>query len=107
MPAQSAQVKCFQLQNLCHNLSHTVEYPIRYAFDQVADHFDIIVFNIKQFPLNNVDVMPFGFSDINIYCDLIVINTYAPGFTANNHRVPLLRIDDLVADGTMERMKQF
>ena len=51
--------------------------------------------------------MPFGFSDINIYCDPIVINTYAPGFTANNHRVPLLRIDDLVADGTMERMKQF
>ena len=75
-----------------------------YAFDPVADHIDVIKFNIKQFPLKNVDVMPFGLSDKNIYCDPIVINTYAPGFSANNHRVPLRSIDDLVATGAIERV---
>ena len=75
-----------------------------YAFDPVSDHIDVINYNIQQFPYKNVQVMPFGLSDKNVFCEPIVINQYAPGFRAAELLVPLRTIDYLLGIGAIERV---
>jgi FkbM family methyltransferase len=67
-----------------------------FCFDPVADHLAILEYNTKQFPYNNVSVMPYGLSDKNVLADPIILKSYAPGFSSGKHQVPLRSIDYLV-----------
>jgi len=75
-----------------------------YSFDPVADHLDILAHNIKQFPLANVVVMPYGLSNKNIDFAPIVLNQYAPGFHAGNQSIPLRSIDYLVRNKKIDKV---
>lgn len=75
-----------------------------YSFDPVADHLEIINHNVKQFPLKNVAVMPYGLSNENVEATPVTVNHYSPGFKAHTHKVPLRSIDDMVSKGEIEKV---
>jgi FkbM family methyltransferase len=75
-----------------------------FCFDPVADHLSILEHNVKQFTHANVSVMPFGLSDKNIFAKPIVLNQYAPGFSAGANQVPLRSIDFLVKSQKIRRI---
>ena len=75
-----------------------------YSFDPVQEHCDVLNFNIKQFPYHNVEVMPYGLSDHEVNAPLMVMNHYAPGFSAGSQVLPLTSLDILVARGEIERI---
>jgi FkbM family methyltransferase len=75
-----------------------------YCFDPVADHLAILGHNVAQFPHRNAEVMPFGLSDKNIFAEPIVLNQYAPGFSAGNAQVPLRSIDFLVKTNKIQKI---
>jgi FkbM family methyltransferase len=74
------------------------------CFDPVANHLSILEHNIKQFPLRNVRVMPYGLSNRNVLAEPIVLQSYAPGFSSGNHPVPLRSIDYLVNTNEIQRV---
>jgi FkbM family methyltransferase len=75
-----------------------------YAFDPVADHLAILDYNAKQSPIPNVVPMPFGLSHKNVIAEPIVLNQYAPGFSARTSEVPLRSLDFLVNTGEIEKI---
>jgi FkbM family methyltransferase len=75
-----------------------------YSFDPVADHLRILEHNAKQFGYGNVTAMPYGLSDQNIFAKPIVLDSYAPGFSSRNQRVPLRSIDYLVKHNEIARI---
>ena len=60
--------------------------------------------NARQFAHRNVSVMPFGLSDKNIFAKPIVLNQYAPGFSAGGSRVPLRSVDFLVKSQSIPKI---
>ncbi len=74
------------------------------SFDPIKDHLDILQYNINQFPIKNVIAMPYGLGNKNVDAEPIKLNTYAPGFNANNHIVPLRTIDSMIENGDIERV---
>jgi FkbM family methyltransferase len=75
-----------------------------YAFDPVAEHLQIMRYNIQSFPYKNVVPMPYGLSDRNVDEPPLVLDKYNPGFRADNQAVPLRRIDSLVQEGAIQRI---
>jgi FkbM family methyltransferase len=75
-----------------------------FCFDPVADHLKILEHNTKQFAYDNVTVMPYGLSDENVIANPIVLESYAPGFSSRNQRVPLRSIDFLVNHNEIDRI---
>jgi FkbM family methyltransferase len=75
-----------------------------YAFDPVAEHLDVLSFNIRRFPYPNVKVMPFGLSDKDVDCDPVMAHSYDPAFRSDDHNVPLRSIDGLVERKEIERI---
>jgi len=75
-----------------------------YCFDPVADHLRILEHNAKQFSYDNVAVMPYGLSDVNIFAQPMMLDCYAPGFSSGNKQVPLRSIDYLVKHNEIERI---
>jgi FkbM family methyltransferase len=75
-----------------------------YCFDPVADHLKILEYNAKQFSYDNITVMPYGLADENIFAKPIVLDSYAPGFSSGNKRVPLRSIDFLVKSNEIQRI---
>jgi FkbM family methyltransferase len=75
-----------------------------YAFDPVAEHLELMEHNRRQFPLPNVELMPYGLSNIDVNCAPIVVNKYSPGFRIDQQQVPLRRIDSLVKSGDITRV---
>jgi FkbM family methyltransferase len=75
-----------------------------YAFDPVAEHLEVLHYNVNQFPIKNVSVMPFGLSDSNVDAAPIALNGYAPGFNATGAVVPLRSIDFLVESGQIPKV---
>jgi len=75
-----------------------------FCFDPVADHLSILEHNARQFAHRNVSVMPFGLSDKNIFAKPIVLNQYAPGFSAGGSRVPLRSVDFLVKSQSIPKI---
>jgi FkbM family methyltransferase len=75
-----------------------------YAFDPVAEHLELMEHNRQQFPLPNVDLMPYGLANIDVNCAPIVVNKYSPGFRIDQQQVPLRSIDSLVKSGDITRV---
>jgi FkbM family methyltransferase len=75
-----------------------------FCFDPVADHLAILEHNVRQFPLANVRIMPYGLSDRTVAADPIVLHHYAPGFNGGNSTIPLRSIDQLVESGDIPRV---
>lgn len=75
-----------------------------YAFDPVAEHLELMRHNCQQFPLPNVDAMPYGLSNRDVDCPPIVVNKYSPGFRTTHQQVPLRSIDSLVRSGDVARV---
>jgi hypothetical protein len=48
--------------------------------------------------------MPYGLSDENVIANPIVLESYAPGFSSRNQRVPLRSIDFLVNHNEIDRI---
>jgi hypothetical protein len=65
---------------------------------------EVLAFNAAQFPWANVQVMPYGLSDNDVCCAPMRLNSYSPGFSSANQRVPLRSIDSLVASGDIDQL---
>ncbi|MGG2142555.1 FkbM family methyltransferase [Symbiopectobacterium sp. RP] len=75
-----------------------------YSFDPVAAHQEILQYNTKQFPHQNVVIVPAGLSDHEVVCPPIILSGYAPGFSVQNQQVPLRSLDYMVKAGEIERV---
>jgi FkbM family methyltransferase len=75
-----------------------------YAFDPIADHLEILEQNVAQFSNSNVQIFPFGVSDVNHYSDPLKVNGYSPGFRADWAQLPMRTIDSLVSGGLIARI---
>ena len=75
-----------------------------YAFDPVHEHLQIVSHNALQNPSLNIKAMPYGLSNIDVDCEPLKINAYAPGFNAFNKQVPLRSIDSLAIEGQVKRV---
>ena len=75
-----------------------------YSFDPVADHLEILQYNINQFPIKNVELIPSGLSNINTEFAPLRLNTYNPGFQTNWKELPLVTIDTLVEKSIVSRI---
>ena len=75
-----------------------------YAFDPVAEHLELMEHNRQQFPIANVELMPYGLANIDVDCAPIVVNKYSPGFRIDQQQVPLRSIDSLVKSGDIARV---
>jgi FkbM family methyltransferase len=75
-----------------------------FCFDPVADHIKTLGYNAEQFPVANVQIMPYGLSDKNVAADPIVLNHYSPGFSSTNQAVPLRSIDNMVHTNELPKM---
>lgn len=75
-----------------------------YSFDPVAEHIDILQFNIAQFFHPNVMAMPYGISDHHVDAPLMVLNKYNPGFRVESAALPLRSLDELVASGEIAKV---
>ena len=80
------------------------EKGIVYSFDPLVDHIEILNYNIAQFPINNVKIMPFGLANENVDAEPIRLNSYDPGFNIANKVVPLRKIDTLVDSKEIQRI---
>ncbi len=75
-----------------------------YSFDPIEEHLEIMRFNGQRFPYRNVEVMPFGVSDSNVYANPLVLNHYSPGFRAETSVIPLRTLDFLVECDLVKRI---
>lgn len=77
-----------------------------YGFDPVRVHLDVCKMNTARMGYENTTVLPFGVSDRNVNAPLVEMTSYQPGYhpMPGDAPVPLRRIDDLVMDGTIERI---
>lgn len=80
------------------------EYGKVFALDPVENHLEVIEHNIKQNPDCNIQVIPFGLSDVNVDCPPIKLQTYSPGFSSRNQNVPLRTLDSLVMEGVIPKI---
>jgi len=75
-----------------------------FAFDPVAEHLEILNYNIKNFPHNNVIAIPYGLSNREVSCQPLVINSYNPGFRLDNQNIPLCSIDAFVRTHNVDKV---
>lgn len=75
-----------------------------YAFDPVGNHLEILRENISRPGFGNVKLFPYGLSDKNVEAAPIMLSSYDPGWRVKDDAVPLVRIDDLVMRGEIERV---
>lgn len=75
-----------------------------FAFDPIAEHLEVLRYNIKQFANANVTAMPYGLSDREVDLPPLILDKYNPGFRAANQQVPLRSIDSLVKEGQLTRI---
>jgi FkbM family methyltransferase len=75
-----------------------------YAFDPVQEHIQVVEHNARQNPALQIQPMPFGLSDVDVFEDPISLETYAPGFRCDGKSVPLASIDSLVGSGAIARV---
>jgi FkbM family methyltransferase len=75
-----------------------------YSFDPLSDHIEILNYNIAQFPIKNVKIMPFGLANENVNAEPIRLNSYDPAFNIANKVVPLRKIDTLVDNEEIQRI---
>ncbi|MEY4457261.1 MAG: hypothetical protein RLY15_1525 [Bacteroidota bacterium] len=75
-----------------------------FAFDPVQNHLDVLEHNIQQNPDCNIQAMPYGLADTDVYCPPIRLETYSPGFSSKNQIVPLRSLDSLVNDGVIPKI---
>ena len=75
-----------------------------YAFDPVQEHIDVIDHNARQNSGLQIQSMPFGLSDVDVFEEPISLKTYAPGFRCDGQSVPLASIDSLVASGAIAQV---
>lgn len=73
-----------------------------YAFDPIAEHVEILAHNAKNFPQDNVKIMPYGISDRNVEAEPLSLQQYSPGFRINNQVCPLRTIDSLLDSRQIE-----
>lgn len=67
-----------------------------YAFDPVQDHLDIINFNISQFPLRNVESIPYALGHAIVHKEPIRLNKYSPGFNARGQVLPTISLNEFI-----------
>lgn len=75
-----------------------------YAFDPVEDHLQVLIYNCNQNPDCNIQLMPFGLSDSNVYSQPVRLQSYSPGFSSRNRKVPLRTLDSLVSAGDIQKI---
>ncbi len=75
-----------------------------FAFDPVENHLEVLEHNIKQNLDCNIEAIPFGLADTDVYCPPIRLNTYSPGFNSQNQNVPLRSLDSLVKEGVIPKI---
>jgi FkbM family methyltransferase len=75
-----------------------------FAFDPVADHIEVLEYNVRQFPHCNVTPFSRGLSDLNVNCDPLRLNSYNPGFQSATQALPLTTIDSLVEDKSINKI---
>jgi FkbM family methyltransferase len=75
-----------------------------YAFDPVESHIEVLNHNSRQIIEDNINVMPFGLSDSDVVCPPIKIDTYNPGFSSLNQKVPLRALDSLIKEAIIPRV---
>ena len=75
-----------------------------YSFDPIQEHLDIMDYNFAQHHIKNIQVMPYGCSNVNNDFPPLSLNHYDPGFRANISTVPLKRMDTLVDMGIIKKI---
>jgi len=75
-----------------------------FAFDPVAEHQEILNYNLNQFSFKNVTAIPFGLSDHDVLCSPLVLNTYNPAFRSSSNNVPLISIDSFVSKYSINKI---
>ena len=75
-----------------------------YSFDPVQNHVDICNANFARAGYENMRVFPYGVSDKTVAAPTVKLGQYSPGWRVDDSAVPLIRIDDLVIAGQIERI---
>jgi FkbM family methyltransferase len=75
-----------------------------YAFDPVQNHIDICKHNFARPGYENILLFESGLSDSWLLTSPIQLKSYAPGFNGAGMVFPLCTIDDLVADGSIQKI---
>ncbi len=68
------------------------------SFDPVKENLSVLEYNVNQFPLKNVTIIPFGLSNINAFCEPVSLGGYSPGFRASTPNIPLRTLDNMVTN---------
>jgi len=74
-----------------------------FTFDPIQNHHDICEANFSRPGRDNVTAFAYGLSDKTVHAPAVKLDHYNPGWFVTG-TVPLYRIDDLVADGTIARI---
>jgi FkbM family methyltransferase len=75
-----------------------------YSFDPAANHIEALEYNKRQFPIQNVHIMPFGLSDHNVMTEPVALEQYSPGFSVSKGKsVPLRSLDYLITKGVIDK----
>ncbi len=77
------------------------------AFDPVQAHIDVCRHNFSRPGFDNVDIVEAGVSDRTVEAPPIEVDVYSPGWRVEASAgvtVPLMRIDDLLLDGRVNRI---
>jgi FkbM family methyltransferase len=80
------------------------EQGMVYSFDPLQDHIEVLEYNVAQFPIKNVKIMPFGLANENVDAKPIKLDSYHPGFNVENEIVPLRKIDTLTHTKELQRI---
>ena len=80
------------------------EQGMVYSFDPVQENLNILKYNIEQFPIKNVQAIPFGLSNKEFICDPTPLGSYDPGFRVFNAPTPLQKLDSLVQQGVISKI---
>ena len=76
-----------------------------FILDPLKVHQEVIQYNINQNSKLNLELLPYGVSNVDIDADPLESSEYAPGFSvASNTNIPLRKIDTLVNHGIIERV---
>lgn len=75
-----------------------------FSFEPVANHLEVLEYNINQNVDCNIVAIPFGLSNRDVIAPPIKLDTYNPGFGSRNDDIPVRALDSLVMDGVIPRV---
>jgi FkbM family methyltransferase len=77
-----------------------------YAFEPVENHTEVCKLNFSRPGYQHVTLFEYAVGDCNVDAPPVRVSEYSPGYRASSAEAPVStrRIDDLVADGSIDRV---